>query len=744
MAADSLYPPGPTDVPVDLTEPTPEYRRQIAFVLLPLSVFFVVYFGLLAACVLYGVWTIVSIGLAGLHGGAGLAGLACVQVLLAPFALLLFIYLAKNLLRRGGKEKTDHVEIFEDEHPRLFNFIYRTCDDTGASYPKRVFVNFEVNAMAFNDGNSLRHLFMPTDKNLLIGLGLVNAVNLTEFKALLAHEFGHFSQKSTRLSAFVYTAFGIINQIVEGRDIFDRIADGLRGSRSPLGMALGYAMLGILWSMRGPLMGLRYVIFFFHQGLSRQMEFNADLVAVSVTGSDAPVHLLYRSVFADHCLNQSIRDLHTALDHQLYTSDMFFHQSHAGTFLRRRERNPLLGEPPVLPVDRHETTTVFESDRDEQANMWATHPSNRARERNAKECYIRSHFDVRSPWLLFDNVEQLRADVTYKFYRVHFRAKRTLYQTGAEEVQSFINDERSETTFDPKYQGLYDYRNLELRGITELADEARKSPSSVLHLSQCAASMYKVEVKHRAQLHNKRLEERGLLNAVARGWHRPSSGDLEFRGKLYGLEDAKRLLKKVDRELAEDRDWLREFDRNVFLAHYQMALRLKEETANDLFKRYQFHLALQVMWADLKEREIMVNAALAFINNLKTTTLSQAVFDEALAIFRDAHATLSEHLDAAEHLRIPAMKNLPTGEPLRDFLLKKRLVEGLSRYDLHMPMKWIAKLIDQMGEVQKKVDRIHFKSLGGILALQEQIAAACLKEWAELPTVSSVVPEIID
>jgi Zn-dependent protease with chaperone function len=38
-------------------------------------------------------------------------------------------------------------------------------------------------------------------KNLQIGIGLVNSVTVSEFKAVLAHEFGHFSQRSMKVAA---------------------------------------------------------------------------------------------------------------------------------------------------------------------------------------------------------------------------------------------------------------------------------------------------------------------------------------------------------------------------------------------------------------------------------------------------------------------------------------------------------------------------------------------------------------
>ena len=75
----------------------------------------------------------------------------------------------------------------------------------------------DVNAAVFYN-ESLLSLFLPASKNLVIGLGLVNRLNLSEFKAVLAHEFGHFSQSSMKLGTYVYTANRILADIVYARD----------------------------------------------------------------------------------------------------------------------------------------------------------------------------------------------------------------------------------------------------------------------------------------------------------------------------------------------------------------------------------------------------------------------------------------------------------------------------------------------------------------------------------------------
>ena len=57
-------------------------------------------------------------------------------------------------------------------------------------------------------------MFFPVRKNLQIGLGLVNTLNVSEFKAVMAHEFGHFSQRSMKLGSFVYNVNRVIHNML--------------------------------------------------------------------------------------------------------------------------------------------------------------------------------------------------------------------------------------------------------------------------------------------------------------------------------------------------------------------------------------------------------------------------------------------------------------------------------------------------------------------------------------------------
>jgi Zn-dependent protease with chaperone function len=733
MDSPPYYPPSPPGVPAGLTVPPLQYRRQAGLVVLSLAMFALLYFSILAGALLFLVWSVDSL----LFADRGQVSVAqtVVQLVLGPPIFLLFVYLLKNLFRRDCDEKSDCVEIFAEGHPRLFDFIRRVCDETAAPYPKRVFVNCDVNAIAYCHSESFWHLFFPAPRNLQIGLGLVHVLNLTEFKALLAHEFGHFSQKSVGLGGYVYIALGVVNRIADGRDFFDRLVDDWCRLHPFVSWPTWIFYL-ILWSMRRMLIGLRYAMFVFHVGLMRQMELNADLVAVSVAGSDAPVHLLVRGTFADRCMKQTVADLQTALDHRLCTRDLFYHLDRAAAYLRVRLQTPDMGKPPALPVEANQSAQIYDADNDEGANWWSTHPSYREREQNARAHYIRTEFDERSAWLLFDDADRLRAAVTREFYAVHCKLPAKVVAADPADIQAFIDDERAEMTYDSRYHGLYDHRNLELDDIAAVAEDARCVPARIAQLMHEHGNLWSGEVHERGRLHNQHLSELHLLQAVAKGSYQPRDNAIEFRGKAYGPGDADRLLCTVNDELEQDRQWLADLDRRVFMTHFQMALHMDTELADALCGRYRFHIELQKIWTALRNQDSPVGSAIDFLQNLKTHRLDERTFQQALPVFRAAHHALRDALRAAEDMAMPALKNMPAGQPLRHFLLEKKLVDGISKHDQAISGPWIKDLLSQMREVQKKVDRIHFKSLGGILALQERISADCLQRWAQLPTAS--------
>src|SRR5439155_19240369 len=88
----------------------------------------------------------------------------------------------------------------------------------------------------------------------------------------------------------------------------DKLDDFLRGlSRFDLRVAwVGWILSLVVWSIRSLVDSAFQVVVLMQRALSREMEMNADLVAVSLTGSDALIHALHRLQTADDAWNRTL------------------------------------------------------------------------------------------------------------------------------------------------------------------------------------------------------------------------------------------------------------------------------------------------------------------------------------------------------------------------------------------------------------------------------------------------------
>jgi Zn-dependent protease with chaperone function len=219
-------------------------------------------------------------------------------------ALFLAVFMLKPMffVRRGSVEGT--VEINQAQQPRRFAFLYQIADGAAAPRPHRVLLSSRVNASVFSD-LSLLNLIFPSRKNLEIGLALVNALTLGEFRAVLAHEFGHFTQRSMAVTRWAYAAQQIAAHLVARRDKLDAMLRTL--CRIDIRVAwVGWLLSLIVWSIRSLVESAFGAVVVLERALSRDMEMQADLVAVALTGSDALIHALHRLEAADDSWDRTV------------------------------------------------------------------------------------------------------------------------------------------------------------------------------------------------------------------------------------------------------------------------------------------------------------------------------------------------------------------------------------------------------------------------------------------------------
>src|SRR5688572_4164188 len=110
------------------------------------------------------------------------------------------------------------------------------------------------------------------------------------------------------------------------------------------------------------------------------MELQADLVAVSLTGSDALIHALHRLHAADDAWSRTLAFADSEARAKRGVSDLFAVQRHITNKLREVFDNPAYGEIEPLPAARPEQHRVFKTSLAQPPRMWSTHPANSERE----------------------------------------------------------------------------------------------------------------------------------------------------------------------------------------------------------------------------------------------------------------------------------------------------------------------------------------------------------------------------
>nr|WP_298136065.1 M48 family metallopeptidase [uncultured Pseudomonas sp.] len=554
---DDLYPAGPVSVPATLTRPTKAYKNQAWLAVASLGLFVMLYFALVGW---FGwtAWRLINTGMAGGDGSFG-------YVLVGGCAAFLCVFLLKALffVNRGGAP--DHVQVLAEDHPKLFAFLYQLADEAGAPRPHRVYLSARVNAAVFYD-LSIFNLLFPSRKNLEIGLSLVNVLTLSELKAVLAHEFGHFAQRSMAIGSWVYIAQQIAAHVVAKRDALDKLLGLI--SRIDLRIAwIGWLLSLIVWSIRSLLDTVFRLVVLAQRALSRQMEFQADLVAVALTGSDELVHALHKLQSADEAWDRTLSFANGEYHQGRAVDDLFDVQTRIIERMAQILNDPAYGQVPADETVAPDQRRVFASSFAQPPQMWSTHPANADREENAKRTYLAAPHDARSAWLLFEDPSDVRQQLTRSLF-----SDAELQQVTQEQTQQALEARYAMLQYAAQYQGTYLGRALARHAAqpAELyrVDAAIADPASAL------AALYPASLAQDLSQWRTLEEEKALLEALRDKVYKASGSSIMFRGKALARADLARVVEQVGEEIESVRARIFAHDRQCRAVHLAVAANL--------------------------------------------------------------------------------------------------------------------------------------------------------------------------
>lgn len=553
MQADEAFRAVSTPSAADAAQLTllpPAYKRQAWLAVGALLTFVVAYIGL-AAWFLFTAWRLTFGSGAGNGEGMGflVAGLAVV--------LAVFMIKAVFFIQRG--EPDGLTELSPAEQPELFAFLHDLADRAGAPRPHKVYASARVNAAVFYD-LSLLNLLVPSRKNLEIGLGLVNVLTLGEFKAVLAHEFGHFAQRSMAVGRWVYVAHQIAANMVARRDKLDAFLVGL--SRFDVRVAwVGWLLQIVVWSIRSLVATAFQGVLVMQRALSREMEMQADLVAVSLTGSDALVHALLKLQAADDSWDRTLSMAAAEQGKERPARDLFAMQEHLMRRMGQILGDPLYGRVPEMPPDAPQAHRVFKAELAQPPRMWLSHPLNHEREANAKRVYVPAPFDDRPAWTVFTAPHALREKVS-----AQVRGQHDAEPVSVADSLRAIDEAFDRQSLDGRYHGAYLGRSV-VRSCGLLKDLYTAQAVSIRDLERLYPTTLVADIELQRQLER----ELAQLQALQDGALQASGRQINYRGRALSRKQLPAQIAQVRGELHEVQHKLHEHDRLCRSAHLAAA-----------------------------------------------------------------------------------------------------------------------------------------------------------------------------
>lgn len=215
-------------------------------------------------------------------------------VLIASAVLFTIVSVVKSLLVRA-RDEDPGVAVDLAEHPELARVLKDVAARVGTRAVDDVYLTPHTEIAVLERGSMLRQLRGSTSRCLVLGVGVLDGMKLGPFKAILAHEYGHFSNRDT--------AGGGV---------------ALSVRRSLLLTALGLAQRGAAaWYNPAWLfvIGFERIFLRISQGASRLQEVMADRVAALAYGPEAfargLTHVVRRAVEFDAHVNATLDEVVT-------------------------------------------------------------------------------------------------------------------------------------------------------------------------------------------------------------------------------------------------------------------------------------------------------------------------------------------------------------------------------------------------------------------------------------------------
>jgi Zn-dependent protease with chaperone function/tetratricopeptide (TPR) repeat protein len=122
-------------------------------------------------------------------------------IIIGLLVLATFWAILKSLLVRPiDEDPGQRLEL--SQHPKLREVLEEVAAKVGTRTVDKVFLTPGTDIAVFERGSLAAQLRQKTDRCLILGAGVIQAMPVPAFKSILAHEYGHFSNRDTAGGGF--------------------------------------------------------------------------------------------------------------------------------------------------------------------------------------------------------------------------------------------------------------------------------------------------------------------------------------------------------------------------------------------------------------------------------------------------------------------------------------------------------------------------------------------------------------
>lgn len=597
------YPSSPVEVDETIVKPSEEFKKEVVRVAGSILLFILVYIALMIAAIALAVLT----GVGGVMLISAKPSLITLMIGLGMIGLgiMVLYFLVKFLFAENTVDRSSLVEVKKMEQPELFAFIKRLTREIGAPFPKKIYFSPDVNASVFYN-SSFWSMFLPVRKNLQIGLGLVNAVSVSELKAVLAHEFGHFSQRSMKLGSYVYNMNQVIYNMLYDNDGYGKALDQW-SNLSGYFHFFASLTVGIVKSVQFILQKMYGLINENYMSLSRQMEFHADAVAASVAGSKHLITSLRRLEFADGCYQTVINYGNSWVAENMKIKNLYKAHEHIMEYVAKEYNIPITDGRAQISA---ETFNHLPGSRLMIKDQWASHPSTDDREEKLKMLNVEADTLNLPAWIMFRNPEQVQQHMTDTLYEaVKFSA------TPVELADDIFREKHltvvSRYKLNPLFNGYWDSKKFSEVTFEKLATlTAVHHPSEIL-TQEALDFPKKLEILERDLQGLELIRKRSIPVKT-----------FDFDGEKYTRNDAGKLIDRLRDEEKKLKLRIQEIDEQLMA--YFLTKANKIQKAEELKSRY---MQVQRLQQDAETDQDLYNDIISVVQPVYegSVTLEQAV-----------------------------------------------------------------------------------------------------------------------